>query len=146
MKGVYKQVYEYKQERLFHQREKKMGIITDALKEIPINAVLRDKLQGFEKKYEELKAENEVLLSKVKDFENKEKYKIHNGIAFKVNQDGKAEPTPYCPNCYLVISDIGRGNYECLSPKCKYRTSPRSVASILVKELNCILQKAELKD
>ena len=38
-----------------------MGILIDILKEIPINAVLRDKLQELEKKYEELEAENVKL-------------------------------------------------------------------------------------
>jgi predicted nuclease with TOPRIM domain len=51
-----------------------MGIITDILKEIPVSAVLRDKLQELEKKYEELeventqlKGENQKLKSKVKE-------------------------------------------------------------------------------
>lgn len=51
-----------------------MGILIDILKEIPINAVLRDKLQELEKRYEELefentqlKGENQSLKSKVKE-------------------------------------------------------------------------------
>ena len=38
-----------------------MGIITDILKNIPLNAVLRGKLQELEKKHEELEAENTQL-------------------------------------------------------------------------------------
>ena len=38
-----------------------MGFILDILKDIPVNAVLRDKLQQLEKKYEELEAENTQL-------------------------------------------------------------------------------------
>ncbi len=40
-----------------------MGIITDILKEIPVNAVLRSKLVELEKRYEELEAENTQLKS-----------------------------------------------------------------------------------
>jgi len=38
-----------------------MGIITDILKELPLNAVLRDKLQELEKKFDALGAENNKL-------------------------------------------------------------------------------------
>ena len=38
-----------------------MGFILDIIKDIPVNAVLRDKLQQLEKKYEELEAENTQL-------------------------------------------------------------------------------------
>jgi predicted nuclease with TOPRIM domain len=38
-----------------------MGIITDILKEIPLSAVLREKLQKLEKKYSELETENTKL-------------------------------------------------------------------------------------
>ena len=38
-----------------------MGFILDILKDIPVNAVLRDKLQQKEREYEELEAENNKL-------------------------------------------------------------------------------------
>jgi cell shape-determining protein MreC len=38
-----------------------MGIITDILKEIPLSAVLRERLQELEKKYSELETENTKL-------------------------------------------------------------------------------------
>ena len=38
-----------------------MGFITDLLKDIPVSAVLREKLQDLEKKYEELEVENTQL-------------------------------------------------------------------------------------
>lgn len=38
-----------------------MSIITDILKEIPLSALLREKLQELEKKYSELEAENTNL-------------------------------------------------------------------------------------
>lgn len=41
-----------------------MGIITDILKEIPLGAVLREKLQELEKKYSELETENTKLKEK----------------------------------------------------------------------------------
>ena len=51
-----------------------MGMLTDILKDLPVNAVLRDKLQQLEQKYEELetenaqlKSENQRLNSKVKE-------------------------------------------------------------------------------
>ena len=51
-----------------------MGFITDILKDIPVNAVLRSKLEETERKYEELEAENvklreenQRLKSKVKE-------------------------------------------------------------------------------
>ncbi len=56
-----------------------MGFILDILKDIPVNAVLRDKLQQLEKKYEELEAENtqlkgenQRLKSKVKELTSSE--------------------------------------------------------------------------
>ncbi len=67
-----------------------MGFITDILKDIPVNAVLRSKLEDLEKRYEaieaentKLKEENQKLQSKVKELtssdelcENEEKILI----------------------------------------------------------------------
>jgi len=38
-----------------------MGIITDIIKELPISAILRDKLQELERKYDALEVENAKL-------------------------------------------------------------------------------------
>ena len=38
-----------------------MGFVNDLIKGIPVNAVLRDKLEQVEKRYEELEAENNQL-------------------------------------------------------------------------------------
>jgi len=54
-----------------------MGFITDILKDIPVNAVLRSKIKELGKKYEEIEAENtqlkdenQKLKSKVKELTN----------------------------------------------------------------------------
>ena len=48
-----------------------MGIIIDILKELPLNAVLRDKLQKLEKKYDDLEAENNKLKKENRDLKKK---------------------------------------------------------------------------
>ncbi len=48
-----------------------MGMITDILKELPLNAVLRDKLQTLEKKYDGLEAENDKLKKENRDLKEK---------------------------------------------------------------------------
>lgn len=105
------------------------------------NRLLKDKIEHLEnevstlrERNERLTAENKNLLEKVKEFEAREKYKIHKGIAFKVNQDGSVEPTPYCPNCRLTMSDAGIGIYQC--PKCKYVARPKITADVLAQQLN----------
>lgn len=57
-----------------------MGFLTDILKEIPVNAVLRGKLEDLEKKYEklvaenvELKGENQELKRKVEELTGRNK-------------------------------------------------------------------------
>jgi tRNA(Ile2) C34 agmatinyltransferase TiaS len=105
------------------------------------NQHLNDKIKHLEsevsilrERNEQLTAESKDLLKKVKEFEAREKYKIHKGIAFKVNQDGSVEPTPYCPNCNLTMSDAGIGIYKC--PKCGYVASPMLRADVLAQQLN----------
>jgi FtsZ-binding cell division protein ZapB len=48
-----------------------MGIITDILKELPLNAVLRDKLQELERKYDALGVENSKLKEENQNLKNK---------------------------------------------------------------------------
>ena len=48
-----------------------MGFITDILKDIPVNAVLRDKLQELEKRHEEIEAENTKLRVKTRSLRAK---------------------------------------------------------------------------
>lgn len=105
------------------------------------NRLLNEKIKHLEnedstlrKRNEQLTAENKNLLEKVKESEAREKYKIHMGIAFKANQDGGFEPTPYCPNCSLTMSDAGIGVYKC--PKCGYVAKPRIKADVLAQQLN----------
>lgn len=104
------------------------------------NQLLNDKIKHLENEVsklreqnEQLTAENKDLLEKVKEFEAREEYKIHKGIAFKINRDGGVEPTPYCPNCRLTMSDAGIGIYQC--PKCKYVARPKIRADVLAQQL-----------
>jgi len=48
-----------------------MGIIIDILKELPLNAVLRDKLQELERKYDALGVENGKLKEENQKLKNK---------------------------------------------------------------------------
>jgi predicted ArsR family transcriptional regulator len=48
-----------------------MGIITDILKELPLNAVLRDKLQDLERKYGALEVENAKLKEENQELKTK---------------------------------------------------------------------------
>jgi len=48
-----------------------MGIITDILKELPLNAVLRDKLQELERKYGALEVENAKLKEENQELKTK---------------------------------------------------------------------------
>jgi hypothetical protein len=108
-----------------------MGVITDILKEIPLSAVLREKIIGLETKMSVLEAENLVL---------KEALKKSN---FKINQQTEKIQTleklsivhsnnPLCPNCstpdkpfYMAPLPIDfiaimNATHEC--SKCKYNT------------------------
>jgi len=48
-----------------------MGIITDILKGLPISALLRDRLQELERKYDALEVENSKLKQENQDLKNK---------------------------------------------------------------------------
>ncbi|MFZ2147407.1 MAG: hypothetical protein WAV28_09310 [Sedimentisphaerales bacterium] len=106
------------------------------------NRLLKDKLENLECTVDELKeqnnklsSENKRLLDTVRQFEERRKYKIHEGIAFKVNEDGHIESTPYCPNCHFVMSHQGGiPLYKC--PKCEYVIRSNKMADVLASELN----------
>jgi len=98
------------------------------------NSQLKEKVELQKEENEQLTVENKNLLEKVREFEAREKYEIHKGIAFKANQDGVFYPTPYCPNCSLTMSDAGIGIYKC--PKCGYVARPKIKADVLAQQLN----------
>jgi len=106
------------------------------------NQLLKDKVDSLEGTLAELREhnnklllENERLLEKVRQFEEERKYKIYENIAFKLDEHGFVEPTPYCPNCHSVMSHTsGVPIYKC--PKCDYVIRSRSGADALARELN----------
>ena len=118
--------------RNFELQEENHQLLNDKIKHLE-NEVLTLRQQN-----EHLTTENKDLLDKVNGFEEREKYKINKGIAFKVNQDGGVEPTPYCPNCHLTMSYAGITIYKC--PKCGYLAKPNRNASVLAVELTNILK------
>jgi regulator of replication initiation timing len=106
------------------------------------NRLLKDKVDSLESTVSELRKQNDKLslenskLSEiVRQFEEKMKFKIREGIAFKINKDGHAEPTPYCPNCHLAMSHTSSlPLYKC--PKCEYIVQSKRSADALACELN----------
>ena len=104
------------------------------------NQLMKDQIEHLEKELSvlrnqnsQLAAEHKDLLTKVKEFELEKQYKIHEGIAFKLKQDGGVEPTPYCPNCHLAMSN---GIRVCKCPQCGYIVRTSSNADVLARELN----------
>ncbi len=106
------------------------------------NRLLKDKVESLDGTVAELRERNDKLslengrLSEiVRQFEEQRKYKNYEGIAFKVNEDGYVEPTPYCPNCHLVMSSTsGVPIYKC--PKCRYAVGSKTRADVLARKLN----------
>jgi len=110
------------------------------------NKNLKDKIIRLESEISELQqlskrltVENENLTIAVNEFKEKEKYKVHKGVLFMINQNGTVEPLPLCPNCRVAMSDSGAGMYKC--PKCNYVANPHRQAHVLVRELTDILSK-----
>lgn len=94
------------------------------------NATLRQQV-------DEVLAENKELQEKLANLVVEDQFVKHQEFAFKRGQDGKFEPTGYCPNCKSVMSQISRRTYEC--PKCRYfvrlcRVIPRSLANELNRQ------------
>ena len=58
-----------------------MGIITDILKEIPLSAVLKERLVDLGKRMDELDAENATLKEKLANSE-----KVQEGLRSKIKQ------------------------------------------------------------
>jgi hypothetical protein len=89
-----------------------MGIITDILKDVPLSAVLREKLLTADKENESLKSENAIqeqtLTQKEQEIQRlkqqiQELQKLHGTPQLKFvapffYADG--DPVPYCPRCW----------------------------------------------
>jgi ribosomal protein S27AE len=106
------------------------------------NRLLKDKVErlagavaDLREQNKKLSEENGRLSEKVMQSEQDKKYKIWEGIAFKLNKDGPVESTPYCPNCHSAMSHhSGLPSYIC--PKCKYTVRTRTSADVLAREIN----------
>ncbi len=78
-----------------------MGIILDLLKEIPLSAVLRERLAETEKQIGNLESENAVLKSQVSalqsdlEREQKEKSRYKDALEEHLSYQGKLEPKSY---------------------------------------------------
>jgi len=104
------------------------------------NQLLKDKVHFLESqmsKLEEhnikLEEENRHLEEKIDRQSVKEEFKIREGIAFKRQQDGTFNETPYCPNCNIIMTNVAN-IYSC--PKCNYAKMSRKRANVLARELN----------
>ena len=73
-----------------------MGMITDILKEIPLSALLKEKLTEAEKRYENLETENTAL--RAENEELKAKLNSFNNL--------RKEPTDYSEEDCLSILDF----------------------------------------
>jgi ribosomal protein S27AE len=106
------------------------------------NRILKDKVAslegtvaGLKERNNKLSLENEELSKVVRQFEEGRKYKIYEGIAFKVKKDGCVEPTPYCPNCHSIMNHTTvLPIYKCA--KCEYIIRSKSTADDLAHKLN----------
>ena|SRR5438105_1660333 len=83
-----------------------MGLITDIIKELPISAVLQEKLKELEKRFErldaensKLRAENGSLRAQLKAATASSEYEDVNGLLWKKKPSGGFESKPRCPVC-----------------------------------------------
>lgn len=88
-----------------------MGIITDILKELPLNAVLRDKLQELERKYDtleiennRLKEENRKLKNELKELKNTSKLSKPEEKILILLSSGNIEVTPETISSQIGLS------------------------------------------
>ena len=78
--------------------------------------------------------ENKELKKKHANLAKEYQFSINDGIAFKRGEDGKFEPTPYCPNCHSVMGKLLKLNYQC--SKCQYLHKCNTIPEALAKSLN----------
>lgn len=121
-----------------------LDLAKDALKEIPMSDLLRerlslalDQLQCAEAKLDELKAENAKLqalleiervnsikvqqeLQQLKE-EHVEEIRIEQGVEFKRGKRTGGKWIPFCPSCHTA-ADTSTGLLHCAVPKCGWKT------------------------
>jgi hypothetical protein len=105
------------------------------------NRQLKEKVGWLEKENSALReqankvlAENDKFKQKLSEQKIEEQFTTYEGFAFKQNTDGKYEPTGYCPNCKVVMSNSIRLIYVC--PKCGYNRKCQIKPEYLAKQLN----------
>lgn len=105
------------------------------------NRQLKEKVNWLEKEnsaiqeqVNRLLAENDELKQKLSKQTIEEQFVNHGGFAFKRRPDGRFEPTGYCPNCKVVMSNPGFRTYQC--PKCKYMNRCTSIPDVVARQLN----------
>jgi len=124
-----------------------MGWLADLLKDIPVSAVLKerialaeDKIKNLEECNEKLTKDNEVLLGKNSDLlckierlKKEESFIEDSGVLFKIKSDGNFEHFAYCPKCKQAMSEFPpRSNEMLICAPCTY------TAPFAPKELNLI--------
>ena len=105
------------------------------------NCQLKEKVKRLEgdnvalrQQVDKVSAENEVLKEKLANFVTEDQFVTHEGFALKRGENGKFEPTGYCPNCKSVMSNVGARIYKC--PKCTYTFQCRVIPRALATQLN----------
>lgn len=105
------------------------------------NNQLKEKVERLEsdnailqKQLDEALEENKELKEKLDNLAKEDQFSIHEGFALKRGEDGKFEPTGYCPNCHSVMSKQGVRSYQC--PKCKYFHRCKVIPEVLANQLN----------
>jgi len=105
------------------------------------NNQLKEKVERLEsdnvalrQQVDEALKENKKIEEKLANLAKEDQFSIYKGFAFKRGEDGKFEPTGYCPNCYLVMSKATSHSFLC--PKCSYVNRCVTPPEVLANQLN----------
>lgn len=94
---------------------------------------LETEIAALQNRTKELSAQNQQLREKLSRLEEEAHFELHEGIAFKRDGDGQIQPTPYCPNCHVVMSTPGICVYKC--QKCDYVVKAKVRADVLATQI-----------
>lgn len=105
--------------------------IIDLLKDIPLSAVLKEKIGALESENETLKAQLSQAQEKARTLEEKishiltsQEYIEESGAFFKRRENGEWDYTPYCPSCQTAMVQPKRHElYVCGKKSCGQRAS-----------------------